>query len=89
MNMRVMKNGRKCSLYGSLLTGMAYAALALNSTPVLASSTCTAENCAFASEMAEFVCENFGGVYFFYCEPGTSTGWQFVCREGLGGGDYC
>jgi hypothetical protein len=67
MKAQLKKNGRKWSLYITVLTAMAYSALTLTSEPAYA-GTCTAAECADAAATCDAGCE------LVYFEHGTLLG---------------
>jgi hypothetical protein len=80
MEIQLSKNSRKWSLYGALLTAMAYSALTLTSQPAYA-ATCTQARCQSLSTTCTDVCTPYG-VHFYACVPGSSTAAICGCNPG-------
>jgi hypothetical protein len=87
MKIQLSKNGRKWSLYGALLTAMAYSALTLTSQPAYA-AMCNNNNCPNYAALCygectqhghgrptQFACPVLGNPYEFYCK--CTDGFQF------------
>jgi len=87
MKIQLMKYGRKWSLYGVLLTAMAYAALMLNSEPAYA-ATCTAAQCNNFSGVCSNFCSHQFGVMAYACDT-SHAGWLCVCFDHVSTGGSC
>ena len=80
MNIQLIKNGRKWSLYGALLTAIAYSALTLTSQPAYA-ATCTPALCQTHKNFCTGYCINHGGVRTYSCPAIDSSHWFCQCNQ--------
>ena len=82
MKAQLMKRGRKWSLYGVLLSAMAYAALTLNSQPAYA-ATCTQAQCQNYRTFCNSLCFTRLGLKAFECPlPGRLDHFLCWCNDG-------
>jgi hypothetical protein len=81
MKSELIRRARKWSLYGAVLTAMAYSALTLTSQPAYA-GTCTTVECQGLHNFCTAGCALQGGVKTFWCVAG---GISSVCQCNFGG----
>jgi hypothetical protein len=81
MKAQLTMNARKWSLYGALLSAMAYSALTLTSEPAYA-GTCTVTRCDTLFYQCNYdYCAVHGGRLAFSCPAGNSNNAYCQCRD--------